>query len=206
LATERNQFKENTMALRLHTIIASTRPGRVGPAIGQWFHEAAKVHGNFDAHLIDLADFNLPVYDEPHHPMRRQYEHEHTKKWAASVNAADAFVFVTPEYNFTMPPSLSNAFDYAFWEWQYKPVGIVSYGGVSGGARAAQTARLQVSTLKMMPIPEGVVLPNAYTQIKDGKFIGNELNQQGVAATLNELHRWAEALTPLREGVRHPKK
>jgi NAD(P)H-dependent FMN reductase len=194
------------MTLRLHTVIASTRPGRQGPMIGQWFHEAAKAHGNFDAHLVDLADFNLPIYDEPHHPMRRQYEHDHTRKWAASVNAADAFVFVTPEYNFTMPPSLSNAFDYAFWEWQYKPAGIVSYGGVSGGTRAAQTARLQASTLKMMPIPEGVALPNAYTQIKDGKFVGNELNQQGVAATLNELHKWAEALTPLREAVRNPRK
>jgi hypothetical protein len=72
--------------------------------------------------------------------------------------------------------------------------------------RAAQTARLQASTLKMMPIPEGVVLPNVFGQIKDGKFIANELNQQGVAATLNELHKWAEALTTLREGIRNPKK
>jgi NAD(P)H-dependent FMN reductase len=105
-----------------------------------------------------------------------------------------------------MPSSLSNALDYVFWEWQYKPVGFVSYGGVSGGLRAAQTARLQASTLKMMPVPEGVALPNVYAQIKDGKFIGNDLNLQGVAATLNELHKWADALTPLREAIRNPKK
>ena len=62
-----------------------------------------------------------------------------------------------------------------------------------------------VSTLKMMPIPEGVAIPNFFTQVKDGKFEGNELNQQGVAATLNELHKWAEALAPLREEIRNRK-
>jgi NAD(P)H-dependent FMN reductase len=190
------------MALKLQTVIASTRPGRQGPVIGQWFHEAAKAHGNFDAQLIDLVDFKLPIYDEPHHPMRRQYEHDHTRKWSASVDAADAFVFVVPEYNYMPPPSFTNALDYVFWEWQYKPVGFVSYGGVSGGLRAAQVARSHVSTLKMMPIPEGVALPNVYTQIKDGKFEANELNMQGVAAALIELHKWSEALAPLREKTR----
>lgn len=194
------------MALKLHTVISSTRPGRVGPAIAEWFHGFAKTHGKFDAELVDLASFNLPVYDEPHHPMRRQYEHEHTKKWSASVNAADAFVFILPEYNFTAPPSFVNALDYLFWEWQYKPVGFVGYGGISGAQRSSQTARLQASTLKMMPIPEGVVLPNVFTQLKDGKFTANEFNEQGATATLNELHKWAEALAPLREGVRNPKK
>jgi NAD(P)H-dependent FMN reductase len=194
------------MALKLHTVIASTRPGRVGPAIGDWFHGFAKTHGKFDAELIDLADFNLPLYDEPQHPMRRQYQHDHTKKWSESVNAADAFVFILPEYNFTAPPSFVNAIDYLFWEWQYKPVGFVGYGGISGAQRSTQSARLQISTLKMMPIPEGVVLPNVFTQLKDGKFTANEFNEQGATATLNELHKWSEALAPLREGIRHPQK
>ncbi len=187
---------------KLHTIIASTRPTRVGPAIGQWFHEFAREHGKFDAELIDLAEFNLPVLDEPHHPMRRQYTQEHTKKWSASVNAADAIVFVTPEYNYSPPPSLTNAVDYLFWEWNYKPVGLVSYGGVSGGLRAAQAAKLQLTTLKMMPIPEGVALPNVFQQLKDGKFEASELNTQGAQAVLNELIRWSEALAPMRETVR----
>ncbi|MBS0471841.1 MAG: NAD(P)H-dependent oxidoreductase [Proteobacteria bacterium] len=193
------------MALKLHTVIASTRPGRNGAMIGEWFHERAKAHGNFDAELVDLATFNLPIYDEPHHPMRRQYEKDHTKAWSKSVDAADAFVFVVPEYNYSPPPSFVNALDYLFWEWQYKPVGIVSYGGVSGGLRAAQAARLQVTTLKMMPVPEGVALPNFFTQLKDGKFEGNDLNEQGVVATLNELHKWSEALAPLRAQNRKPK-
>jgi NAD(P)H-dependent FMN reductase len=180
----------------------STRPGRVGPSIARWFHDYAQSHGKFDAHLVDLADFNLPVYDEPQHPSRRKYEHDHTRAWSASVNAADAFVFVVPEYNFMPPPSFVNAIDYLFWEWQYKPVGFVSYGGVSGGLRSAQQARQMASGVKMMPVPEGVALPNVFQQIKDGKFEANDLNIQGAASTLNEMLKWAEALKPLRDGVR----
>ena len=193
------------MALKLQTIVTSTRPGRAGLPIGEWFHEAAKAHGNFDATLVDLATFNLPLYDEPQHPMRKQYEREHTGKWSASVSAADAFVFVIPEYNYSPPPSFVNALDYLFWEWQYKPVAFVSYGGVSGGLRAAQVARSQASTLKMMPIPEGVAIPNFFAQLADGKFTGTDLNTQGVAATLNELHKWSGALAELRDEIRHRK-
>ncbi|HEV2561585.1 MAG TPA: NAD(P)H-dependent oxidoreductase [Rhizomicrobium sp.] len=189
---------------KLHTVIVSTRQGRRGPPVAEWFHEMAKAHGKFDATLIDLASFNLPVLDEPHHPMRRQYTQEHTKKWSASVNAADAFVFVTPEYNYSPPPSLTNALDFLYWEWQYKPVGLVSYGGVSGGVRAAQAVKLTLTALKMMPIPEGVAIPNFEQQLQDGKFAANDLNRQGATAVLNELLRWTEALASLREGIRKP--
>jgi NAD(P)H-dependent FMN reductase len=202
MVTRSSKRKESAMSVKLHTVIASTRAGRIGPAIGRWFHEFAAAQGKLDAKLIDLADFNLPVLDEPHHPMRRQYEKPHTKIWSESVNEADAFVFVTPEYNYNPPPSLVNAIDYLFWEWQYKPVGIVSYGGVSGGLRAAQQARLLASTLKMMPVPEGVALPNVFQQLEGGKFAANDLNTQGASAMLNEMHKWSTALASLREQVR----
>jgi NAD(P)H-dependent FMN reductase len=190
------------MAPKLHVVTASTRPGRIGPAIAAWFQTFAKTHGKFDAVAVDLADFDLPLYDEPHHPMRRQYEHKHTRKWAASVNAADAFVFVTPEYNYTPPPSLVNAFDYVFWEWQYKPVGFVGYGGISGGQRSTAPARIIASTLKMMPVPEMVVLPNVFQQLNDGVFTANEFNEQGATAILNELAKWEQALALLRAQIR----
>ena len=190
------------MAPKLHVVTVSTRPGRVGPAIAQWFLDFAKKHGKFDAEAVDLADFDLPLLDEPRHPMRRQYEHDHTKTWSASVKAADAFVFVTPEYNYSPPPSFTNALDYLFWEWQYKPVGLVGYGGISAAGRSTNTVKMTLAALKMMPIPEGVWLPNVFQQIKDGVFSANDFNEQGATATLNELLRWTEALKPLREEVR----
>lgn len=187
------------MSLKLHTIICSTRPGRAGPIIAKWFHDLAAAHGKFDAQLIDLAEFNLPVYDEPLHPRLQKYEHAHTKAWSESVKAADAYVFVTPEYNYGPPPSLVNAFDFLSKEWNYKPAGFVSYGGVSGGLRSVQMSKLIVTALKMMPISEGVPIPNYPSHIDEAKnFKPNDLIVASVAPMLDELYRWAEALKPMR--------
>ncbi|WP_342362918.1 NAD(P)H-dependent oxidoreductase [Terrarubrum flagellatum] len=187
------------MALKLQTIITSTRPVRIGPAVGAWFHEAAVQHGKFDASLIDLVSFNLPLFDEPEHPRMQKYQHEHTKKWSASVDSADAFVFVVPEYNYAPPPSFVNAVTYLSKEWNYKPVGFVGYGGVSGGLRSIQPARLMLTSLKMMPIPEGVPIPGVFGMLDaEKKFKPNDLISTGAKTMLDELHRWAEALKPLR--------
>lgn len=190
------------MSPKLHIIVGSTRPGRIGPAIASWFQEFAVGHGQFEPRLVDLAEVNLPIFDEPEHPMRRQYTKEHTKRWSQTVKQADAVVFVTPEYNFTPPPALVNAIDYLSLEWQYMPAGVVSYGGVSGGLRSAQALRLMVSTLKMMPVPEGVALPNVFAQLGDGKFHANDLNTQGAMAMLNEMRKWTDALSGLRAQIR----
>ncbi|HET6726208.1 MAG TPA: NAD(P)H-dependent oxidoreductase [Gammaproteobacteria bacterium] len=186
----------------LHIIICSTRPGRVGPSVARWFHEFACAHGGFDAKLIDLADFKLPVYDEPVHPRFQQYEHEHTKRWSANVTAADAYIFVTPEYNYNPSPSFVNALDYVYKEWNYKPCGFVSYGGVSGGMRAVQTAKLLVTTLKMMPMMEGVVVPMVESHLSEnGVFSSNELIDKSAHTLLDELLRWAEGLKAMRAKI-----
>jgi len=114
-------------------IIASVREARVGPAIARWFLEEARKNGKFELEVVDLKELGLPMLDEPRHPRFRQYEHDHTRAWSARVDAADAYVFVTPEYNYSMPPALVNAVDYLLHEWTYKPASFVSYGGVSGG-------------------------------------------------------------------------
>lgn len=187
------------MALILHTIICSTRPGRVGPSVARWFDEFAQRHGRFEEHLIDLADFGLPLLDEPHHPRLRKYEKEHTRRWSASVASADAYVFVTPEYNYCPPPPFGNALNYLYEEWNYKPCGFVSYGGVSGGIRAVQLEKQLVTTLKMMPMVEGVMVPMV-TQLLDAdkRFTPTEPIVQSAQTMLDELHKWALALQPMR--------
>lgn len=184
--------------LKLHTIIASTRPGRVGLPVGKWFHGLAEKQGLFDNELVDLVDFNLPVYDEPMHPVMQKYQHEHTKRWAASVTAADAYVFVMPEYNFGPTPALINALNYVYLEWNYKPAAFVSYGGVSGGLRSTQAIKPMLTTLKMMPIMEQVTVQMVNTHVKDGVFTPQKVHEDSGAAMLTELKRWAEALKPMR--------
>jgi len=190
------------MKVRLHTLICSTRPGRVGPAVARWFNERVSEHGKFEPVLVDLAEFNLPVYDEPIHPILRKYRHEHTKRWSASVAAADAFAFVTPEYNYNPPPSFVNALDYVYQEWNYKPCGFVSYGGVSGGLRAVQIEKQLVTTLKMMPMVEGVAIPGIAKLLDESKVLKVDASIGATAITLlEELLLWAQALKPLREGL-----
>lgn len=187
------------MKPQLHVVIASTRPGRVGPAVARWFSDFAARHSAFEVKLVDLADFKLPIYDEPLHPAMQQYEHAHTKAWSASVAAADAFVFVTPEYNFNPPPALVNALNYVYREWNYKACGFVSYGGVSGGMRAVQMAKQLVTTLKMMPMVEGVAVPMLGQSLDgEGAFVSNELIDHSAQQMLDELSKWTGALASLR--------
>ncbi len=190
------------MKPNLHIVIASTRPGRIGPTVAKWFHDFARQHGHFAAHLVDLADFKLPVYDEPRHPATQQYEHAHTRAWAASVAQADAFVFVTPEYNCFPPPSLVNALNYVYREWNHKACGFVSYGGVSGGLRAVQAAKQLVTTLKLMPMIEGVAVPMVEQLLDEqGAFVSNRLIDHSAKQMLGELAKWTGALASL-----HPRR
>jgi NAD(P)H-dependent FMN reductase len=155
-------------------------------------------HGTFDGQLVDLKDVNLPLLSEPHHPRLKKYQQETTKAWSAIVDASDAFVFVTPEYNYTIAPALVNALDHLYHEWSYKACAFVSYGGISGGMRAVQTAKLMATGFKMVPIVEAVNIP-FYTQLmEDGVFKGNDTHEKAVTVMLNELLRWTDALKPLR--------
>ncbi len=185
---------------KLDVVIASTRPGRVGLPVGNWFFGRAREHARFDVQLVDLREVGLPLLDEPKHPRFRDYQHAHTRAWSAIVDAADAFVFVTPEYNFSAAPSLLNALDYLAAEWAYKPAAFVSYGGISGGMRSVQMTRMVFPPLKLVPIPEAVTIPFVNTMLdkETGELKPNEVVEKSVAPMLDELHKWATALAPMR--------
>jgi NAD(P)H-dependent FMN reductase len=185
---------------RLLALTVSTRPSRKGPLVARWFETVARAHGGFDVDPVDLADMHLPLLDEPEHPRLRRYHHDHTRAWSARVDAADALVFVMPEYNYTTPPSLVNAIDYLFAEWAYKPVGFVTYGGVSGGLRAMQSTKLMVTGLKMVPMVEAVAIPffSTFINAETQTFAPDPKQEKAATAMLDELRRWTDALAVLR--------
>jgi NAD(P)H-dependent FMN reductase len=186
----------------LQIIIASTRPGRAGLPIGRWFAARAEADGRFDVDVVDLAALGLPFMDEPNHPRLRRYTHQHTRDWSARVDRADAFVFVTPEYNHGLSAPLKNAIDYLHAEWRHKPVGFVSYGGVAAGMRAVEQTRQVVGALRMVPVGEAVTIPFFQQFIdEDGAVHANEPMEQAARAMLDELVRMEEALRPLRAEV-----
>ena len=182
----------------LCVIVCSVRVKRAGLPVGEWFRDVAQQHGKFHVRFVDLRDINLPMFDEPNHPRFQRYEFEHTKAWSRLIAEADAFAFVTPEYNFSTPPALNNALHYLYVEWHYKPAGFVSYGGISAGTRGVQMTRQTVAALKMVPLPEAVHISFIAKAIEDGKFKPTPQNESGARALLDELHKWTEALRGLR--------
>jgi NAD(P)H-dependent FMN reductase len=195
IATETRPVSRPTLLI----LIASTRPGRAGLPVAEWFRDRAVEHGGFTVEVVDLADLNLPFMDEPNHPRLRRYEHQHTKDWSALVDRADAFIFVMPEYNYGFNAPLKNAIDYLHHEWAYKPVGFVSYGGVSAGTRAVQMIKQVVSALKMVPVNEAVSIPFVRQFLEDGVIQPNETMMLAADQMLDELLRWTRALQPLRQ-------
>jgi NAD(P)H-dependent FMN reductase len=183
----------------LMVVIASTRPGRIGLPVGEWIAERARLHGEFDVDLADLAEIDLPLMDEPNHPRMRQYTQPHTLAWSERVDASDAFVFVTPEYNYGIAAPLKNAIDYLHQEWMHKPVGFVSYGGVSGGTRAVQMTKQVVSTLSMVPVFEAVPIPFVFQFLDDESRVNaNEVMEAAATDMLDALARWEAALRAMR--------
>jgi len=184
--------------IKLKIVLASTRTGRKGPAVAQWIMAAAKAHGAFEVELLDLAAINLPFMDEPNHPRLKQYTHEHTKAWSATIHSADAFIFVMPEYNFGYTAPLKNALDFVFQEWAHKPLGLVSYGGVSGGLRATQVLKPVLTAVRLTVAGEVPIPFFAQFIGEDGVFRPNEILEKGAAGMFAGIERWAKVLGPMR--------
>lgn len=183
----------------LKLIIASTRPERKGILVANWFLTILKEHHEFQTEVLDLKEINLPFLDEPFHPREKKYTKEHTKKWSKTIDEGDAFIVVTPEYNFGFPATIKNALDFLYQEWNEKPIAFVSYGGISGGTRSVQMLKQVVTTLKMMPIVEAVNIPFFSKHIEDGKFTGNEIMENTAHKMLDELLKWTKILKQKRE-------
>lgn len=182
----------------LQVIIGSTRRGRVGKHVANWFVTAARQADLFEVEVLDLMEIDLPLMAEPNHPSLQQYTEQSTKDWSAAVSRGDAVVFVTPEYNWGTSAALKNAIDHLNKEWAYKAVGIVSYGGVSAGLRAATSLRATLQTLRMFPVADAVSIPMVEQFVTEGTFVPNETLREAVGTMLEELLRVTEATALLR--------
>ncbi len=187
----------------LKIITSTVRPGRKGPVVAGWIKEAAEKTGLYNAEILDLGEINLPLMNEPAHPVMQQYEHEHTKQWSAKINEADAFVFVTAEYDYSYPAPLKNALEYLVHEWAYKPAGIVSYSiGPFAGVRAASNLKADLLSLRTISLAESVNIPSLNQFINDdGVLVPNESLTKAADLMLAQLARWAKGLAAIKADV-----
>ncbi|MFC9326075.1 NADPH-dependent FMN reductase [Kitasatospora sp. NPDC057015] len=180
--------------LRVAVIVGSTREGRFGPVVAEWLLRRAAEREDLEADLVDLAETPLPsVFPAFGGPV----PDEVAAQFAAvspRLEAADAFVIVTPEYNHSFPAPLKNAIDLHKQEWQAKPVGFVSYGGRSGGLRAVEQLRLVLAELHAVTVRETVSFHD-YGDKFDAEGNAVESAAEGAAkAMLDQLTWWAHAL------------
>ncbi len=173
---------------KVQIIIGSTRKARVGKKVADWIlGEAKKQHPEIAFELVDLAEVNLPFFDETNHPVMQQYEHDHTKSWSQLIASADGYLMLTSEYNYTAAPALINAIDFLHNEWHDKPVGLIAYGGAVGGARAIEQLKLLVLAVWLQPLHATLPITGVANFIKDEAFEPIPELTKALGAMLDEL-------------------
>jgi len=175
--------------VKLGIIIGSIRDGRKGEAVGRWVEAGTRRHTTDDVEfeMIDLRGFDVPLLTSPTHPMaaQRSYDDDGTQRWSEAIDACDAYVFVTPEYNHGVPGGFKNAVDTLGAEWVGKPVAFVGHGSV-GGVRAIEQWRQIVCNFSM-PIVRAEVNFNGFIHWKDGTFAPEARHEDEVNALLDQL-------------------
>jgi NAD(P)H-dependent FMN reductase len=146
--------------MKIEIIIGSTREKRFSEKPAKWIYQVARERSDLDVELVDLRDYPLPFFNEPHSPARLhgRYSDERVQTWSRKVAEADGYIIVSPEYNHGYPAVLKNALDVLYPEWNNKPVGFVSYGN-AGGARSVEQLRLVAIELQMVPIQRALHVP-----------------------------------------------
>lgn len=174
--------------------MGSTRAGRRCHVIAEWVAGIARKSPGIACELVDLADWPLPMDDEPNIPATGAYVQAHTRAWSAKISGAEGIVFVTPQYNWGYPAPLKNAIDHLHGEWRGKPLMIVTYGGHGGGKCAAQLRQI-AQALEMNVIPTMPALTISMDVIRGAPFDPEEdlKDQMGQVE-----QAWAELRAQLR--------
>jgi len=184
--------------IKIGVILGSTRPNRAGEGVAKWVFEVASRRYDAEFVYIDIAEFDLPLLDEPVPPSRGQYSKEHTKRWAAAIAPLDGFIFVTPEYNHGTSGALKNAIDYLYAEWNDKAAGFVGYGS-AGGVRAVENLRLVMGELMIADVRAQVQL-SLFTDFENfSVFKPAERHEKTLNTVVDQVIRWGTALKGVRE-------
>jgi NAD(P)H-dependent FMN reductase len=186
------------MSLNIGVIIGSTRPGRNGAAVAQWFKEITDNYEDITFTWLDLKEEKLPFYDEPIPPKANKYQNEHTKAWAEKVDKLDGYIYIVNEYNHGPSASVKNSLDFVYKEWNKKPIAFVGYGSM-GGVRAIEQLRLHAVELQLAPVSQSVLL-QIFSMFNDKGELSIPEGEKAQAVTmLDELKWWAHALQGARK-------
>ena len=182
-------------------IISSTRPNRFADHPAKWIFEKAAKRNSFEVEMLDLRDFPMPFFEEAASPAWAQSQNPVAVEWQKKVAEMDGFIVVAAEYNHAPTAVLKNAIDYAYPQWNRKPIAFVGYGG-TGAARAIEQLRNIAVELQMAPIRVGVhIQMQAYLDVVQGNKTLEDFDflNQGAEDMLDQLTWWIDALKTARD-------
>ena len=181
---------------RIGIVLGSTREGRFADRATEWLMNIAKTRSDAAFEVVDLRDYPMPFFDEPYSPMMVPPKNEVALRWGKKVAELDAFVFITPEYNHSIPAVLKNALDYAYGEFNRKPATFLAYGN-AGGARGVEQLRLVLAELQVASLKHAVHIGYAefVGMLMQGKtFADFPYLEQSALKMLDDLSWWTSAL------------
>lgn len=182
---------------KIAIITGSTRPGRINLGVAEWVTELAQQRSDAEFELVDIADYDLPLIDEPLPAAYGQYQNAHTQRWAAKIAEFDGFVFVTGEYNHSVTPALANAISFLNAEWNNKAAGVVGYGSAMG-VRAIEHLRGILSELQVAHVQKTGMF-SLFTDFENfSTFKPAEQQAASVEPMLDQLVVWTKALETVR--------
>lgn len=185
---------------KIAIIIGSTRDARFGDKPAKWVYDIASARDDIDVELVDLKDWPLPFFNEVASNAWAPTQNEVGQRWQKKVGEFDGYVFVTAEYNRSIPAALKNALDFAYPEWNKKAAAYVGYGSV-GAARAIEHLRNISVELQMAPTRTGVHIQGGdfmavWQQGKDVRELA--YLEPNINTMLDELAWWSTALKTAR--------
>ena len=197
--------------LSLKVIVGSIRPGRAADLVIGWISSAARAHGAFEVDVLDLRDWPLPIFGEnfatlgdPAHPT---FSAPAVRRWNDLIGAGDAYLFVTPEYNHSVPAVLKNAIDSVFGTFAFrnKPAAWVARsGGIGGGIRAVEHLAHIAIEAELVPLRSTVLIPYVTSAFgPDGSPV-DDRTSAAAKIMLDDLAWWATTLQRARRDAPPP--
>lgn len=174
--------------MKIGIIVGSIRESALGPKVGAWVAESAKGRDH-EYSLVEVASFDLPLLTNPVPPMalNREYGDTRIQAWSAEIDSYDAYIFVTPEYNHSVPGAFKNAIDLLGPELIYKPVGFVGYGA-NGGIRAVEHWRTILANFHMIDVRSQVDL-NIFADFKDGELVSSDRHEENLKSVFSDVEK-----------------
>ena len=178
--------------MKTYIIVGSIREGRVAIKVAHWILDQIQAlkHDHLDVEIVDLKEWDLPLFAGANAPASGIYDQPKQQEWAEKIHHGDAFIFISPEYNHGYSPALKNALDYLYKEWQGKPAAFISYGG-SNGSRSIDQIKQVASSL-------GLIDSNAVLEIRDiakhletGAFVANVFDEKTLKTIIDKLIHYA---------------